>query len=65
MTTMDVPWDYFVFRMKAYKIIHNFTEEKGDVAWGRSPPIIFERQILPPTNYISLEREFKSEYDSF
>ena len=31
------------------KKLHNFTEEKAEVARGAPPPpIIFERQILPP-----------------
>ena len=45
--------------------LHNFTEEKAEVVWGAPSPDNFWKANLTPTNYISLEREFDGEWDSF
>ena len=49
-----------------YKQLHNIAEKKDAAVLGAPPPppIIFERFKLPPTNYISSEREFIGDSES-
>ena len=48
-----------------YETFTQFCRIKGCGGAGCPPPVIFERLKLPPKNYISSEREFIGESESF